>query len=51
MKGDIARAYFYMTVAYSGIWAFDISYPVSKNRMNAWMETEMYVWHLEDPVD
>eukprot|EP00607_Mallomonas_marina_P009015 CAMPEP_0182418666 /NCGR_PEP_ID=MMETSP1167-20130531/3034_1 /TAXON_ID=2988 /ORGANISM="Mallomonas Sp, Strain CCMP3275" /LENGTH=238 /DNA_ID=CAMNT_0024592965 /DNA_START=399 /DNA_END=1115 /DNA_ORIENTATION=- len=51
LKGDLARAYFYLSVAYSGLWHCCEGEGVSGSHIKKWMDAELRVWHVEDPVD
>ena len=51
LKGDLARTYFYLSVAYYGVWECCDEVGVDKWDMKTWMEDDMRAWHKGDPVD
>lgn len=50
-KGDFARSYFYLSVAYMGDWTCCDDVAVNKWNIKPWMEGELRDWHELDPVD
>lgn len=51
LKGDFARSYFYLSVAYWGIWTCCDDVAVNVTDIKPWMEAEMRQWHAADPPD
>ena len=51
LKGDIARSYFYLSVAYENEWDCCDEEGVSRSSIKPWMEAELRKWHKQDPVD
>lgn len=51
LKGDFARTYFYLSVAYNGHWKCCDTDGVDGARIKPWMEKELRRWHVRDPVD
>ena len=51
LKGDLARTYFYLSVAYYQVWECCDEPGVDKWDMKTWMENDMRAWHKGDPVD
>jgi endonuclease I len=50
-KGDFARSYFYLSVAYMNEWSCCEESGTDKWNIKPWMETELRAWHELDPVD
>ena len=51
-KGDVARAFFYMSTRYRGEdSAWDSSNATSGARLESWAEELLVSWHILDPVD
>lgn len=50
-KGDIARSYFYLSVAYWNQWDCCDDVGVNGSSIKPWMEQELRAWHVADPVD
>lgn len=48
---DIARSYFYLSVAYMGEWSCCDVEGVNKSDIKPWMEQILRSWHAGDPVD
>ena len=51
LKGDLARTYFYLSMAYYQTWGCCEEVGVNKWDMAPWMENDMRAWHAGDPVD
>ena len=52
MKGDIARSYFYLSMAYRDEWTCcKVPNVVNKWNMDKWMEDDLRAWHKKDKVD
>jgi len=49
-KGDLARVFFYISVAYQGQFTCCSFAGVEAHAINKWMEDELKVWHKQDPV-
>ena len=50
-KGDLARTYFYLSTAYLREWTCCNDIGVDASFIKPWMESEMRLWHVADPVD
>lgn len=50
-KGDFARSYFYLSVAYMNEWGCCDEPGVNKWNIKPWLEEELREWHEQDPVD
>ena len=50
-KGDIARSYFYLSVAYMDEWTCCDEAATDKWNIKPWAESELREWHELDPVD
>lgn len=50
-KGDFARSYFYLSVAYMGEWTCCDGDATDKWNIKPWSEAELRDWHQQDPVD
>lgn len=48
---DIARSYFYLSVAYMDEWSCCDVEGVNKSDIKPWMEDILRSWHRDDPVD
>ena len=51
LKGDLARTYFYLSVAYYGDWTCCDGPGYDKWNIDPWMEADMRAWHAGDAVD
>ena len=51
LKGDLARTYFYLSMAYWKTWQCCEEAGVNEWDMKKWMEDDMRSWHEGDPVD
>ena len=51
LKGDLARTYFYLSMAYWKTWQCCEGPGYDKWDMAPWMENDMRSWHASDPVD
>jgi endonuclease I len=51
LKGDVARSYFYLSVAYMNEWACCEEVGTDKSSIKLWMEDMLRDWHNNDPVD
>jgi len=51
LKGDLARTYFYLSVAYWKTWGCCSGPGYDKWDMAKWMEDDMRAWHAGDAVD
>lgn len=51
LKGDFARSYFYLSVAYMDEWSCCDDEGVDKSTIKTWMENVLREWHEIDPVD
>ena len=52
LKGDLARSYFFLSMAYRGKWKYgDEQVGVNKEYIKPWMEKDLRAWHKSDPVD
>eukprot|EP00033_Pygsuia_biforma_P000105 GCRY01000132.1.p1 GENE.GCRY01000132.1~~GCRY01000132.1.p1 ORF type:complete len:303 (+),score=40.69 GCRY01000132.1:119-910(+) len=49
-KGDLARAYFYISVAYQNEFTCCVTDGVDKWHLKKWMEDDLRQWHKVDPV-
>jgi endonuclease I len=50
-KGDFARSYFYISVAYMKEWDCCETSGTNLASINSWMEDILREWHTSDPVD
>jgi len=50
LKGDLARSYFYLSVAYMNDWSCCDEPGTSMWNIKTWMETVLRNWHAGDPV-
>jgi endonuclease I len=50
-KGDFARSYFYLSVAYMDEWTCCDGDATDKWHIKPWLEEELREWHDMDPVD
>ena len=50
LKGDLARSYFYLSVAYRNKWECCNTKGVDKWKLKPWLEADMRDWHEKDPV-
>ena len=48
-KGDFARSYFYLSVAYAGMWSCCDVAGVNGSDIKPWLETVLRKWHAADP--
>lgn len=51
LKGDLARTYFYLSMAYYQTWTCCSGPGYDKSDMAPWMEADMRAWHAGDAVD
>ena len=52
LKGDVARSYFYLSMAYRNLWTErKVPGVVDKWNMEDWMEKDMLAWHVKDKVN
>ena len=51
LKGDLARTYFYLSVAYYGDWTCCDGPGYDKWNIDPWMEADMRAWNAGDAVD
>jgi endonuclease I len=51
LKGDLARSYFYLSVAYMNDWTCCDDVGVQYWNIKLWMETVLRNWHALDPVN
>jgi endonuclease I len=51
IKGDFARAYFYLSTAYWKEWECCDDVGVNKSDIKPWMENTLRDWHAADAVD
>lgn len=51
LKGDAARSYFYLSVAYWQQWDCCDDVGVNKSDIKPWMEQILRAWHKADPVN
>ena len=49
-QGDIARSYFYLSLAYIDKWECCDEPGVNGSSIKPWMETMLRQWHEDDPV-
>lgn len=49
-KGDVARGYFYLSVAYRNQWTCCVETAVNEFDIDDWQETMLRTWHTNDPV-
>ena len=49
-KGDFARSYFYLSVAYMGKWSCCDTPGANASDIKPWMEAQLRLWHAADPV-
>jgi len=50
-KGDFARSYFYLSVAYWHEWSCCDTAGTNSSDIKPWMEDILRTWHAQDPVD
>jgi len=50
-KGDFARTYFYLSVAYWNEWGCCDTVANNGSDIKPWMENVLRTWHIQDPVD
>lgn len=50
-KGDFARTYFYLSIAYMNIFNCCDDIAVNNGNIKSWMENDLKQWHQFDPVD
>jgi endonuclease I len=48
-KGDFARSYFYLSLAYAGLWSCCDVAGVDASSIKPWLETILREWHEADP--
>ena len=51
LKGDLARNFFYLSMAYRDKWTCCDDVGVNKWYLKQWMENDLRAWHAGDPVD
>lgn len=51
LKGDFARAYFYLSTAYMNEWTCCDTPGTLNASIKPWMESLLKQWHAQDPVD
>ena len=50
-KGDVARSYFYLSMAYMNAWSCCHNSAVSQHIIKPWLHKTLLEWHRLDPVD
>jgi len=50
-KGDFARSYFYLSTIYMGRWTCCETTATNLTNIDSWMEQQLRIWHVMDPVD
>jgi len=51
VKGDFARAYFYFSVRYDGLFSCCNTHGINRWEIKPWMLAVLKKWHKQDPVD